>query len=340
MKIMKISPHLIKKELEQKRLAEEEALREIRLKERLRKSKFNSLMTRCLEAAVAGNNEVDLGYEFYDLKNIEEQILDKWIDIDYLSENDYLIKKISEKLSSNTDKQFVAIYGLVNRAIKEIIACLNELSPYVNAYENIYFEYTLSQVLLAQREFDLDLSKCIFYILQAKDAFNVLVFDFEAIPTSDLKEDLQISKSDAKKYFQQLSSPYENLIPKQEGALKKSHAIYLKWDKKYAKHSTNHSTSDYLDGYSLTYLASPEGQSFVDKLKKEVEESMVNNHYSLPLTLLVNESFNSIKIINNEEIRTVYSSSALEGLLRRFGYKVEKQLSGEEECNYLISWKN
>jgi len=337
---MKISPNLIKKELEEKRIAEEEAKRKTRLKETLRQSKFNSLMTRCLEAAVVGNNEIDLGYEFYDLKDIEEQILNKWIDISYLDENDYLIKKISEKLSSNTDQQFVAIYSFVNRTIKEIIACLNELSPYANAYENIYFEYTLSQVLLAQRELEIDLSKCIFCILQAKDAFNVLVFDFEAITASDLKEDLKISKSDAKIHFQQISSPYENLIPKQEGVLKKTHAIYLKWDRKFVKDSTNHSTSDYLDGYSLTYLASAEGQSFLDKLKKEVEEAMVNNYYSLPLALLINEGFNAIKIINDEEIRTVYNAFALEGLLRRFGYKVEKQLSSEEECNYLISWKN
>ena len=82
---MKISPNSIKKELEEKQLAKEEAERRIRIKESLRKSKFNSLTTRCLEAAVAGKQEVDLGYEFYDLKDVEEQILDKWIDIDYLS---------------------------------------------------------------------------------------------------------------------------------------------------------------------------------------------------------------------------------------------------------------
>jgi hypothetical protein len=337
---MKISPSTIKKELEEKRLAKAEAEKAIQLKERVRQSKFNSLMTRCLEAAVAGNQEVALGYEFYDLKDVEEQILDKWIDIDYLSENDYLIKKISEKLASDSTEQFMAIYGFFNRSIKEIIACLNELRPYTNSHEVIYFEYALSQALLAQRDVDTNLSRCIYYTIQAKDAFDVLVFDFDAIKDQDEKEDLKVTKSDAKLHFQQLSTPYENLLPKQEGFLKKSHAICLKWNKRFESGPKKHSTSDFLDAYSLTYLASSDGQTFLEKIKKQVEQEMFLDHNSLPLSLLINEGYSSLKIINDEEIRTIYDAIALEDLLRRFGYKVEKELSGDKISNYLISWKN
>jgi predicted polyphosphate/ATP-dependent NAD kinase len=118
---MKISPKSIKKELEEKQLAEKEVERKIRFKETLQKSRFSSLMTRCLEAAVAGNKEVDLGYEFYDLKDIEEQILDKWIDIVYLSKNDYLIKKISDKLKLLKLDHVKAIHDLNVRKLESII---------------------------------------------------------------------------------------------------------------------------------------------------------------------------------------------------------------------------
>lgn len=337
---MKISPKSIKKEVEEKQLAEKEVERKIRFKETLQKSRFNGLMSRCLEAAVAGDKEVDLGYEFYDLKDIEEQILDKWIDIKYLSKDDYLIKKIFDKLKSFKSDHIKAIYDLNGRKLEGIISGLNDLRPYANSYENVYLDHCYEQALLALQKSDKSLAKSIFCILQAKDAFGSLLFDFDSCPSQDLKEELKLTKEEIKLALQQLSSPYEGLLPVQEGFLKKPHAICLKWDKKMDASAEKNSTDDELDAYSLTYLASSEGQSFIDRLKNLVEQEMAIDNNRLFITLSKIGNRYSIKLSDSEEIKTVYNEISLERLLIRIGYRLEKQLSGEDESNYLLIWKN
>lgn len=337
---MKLSPSAIKKELEEKRLAKLEAEREIRRKERVRQSLFNSLMNRCLEAAIAGESEVDLGYEFYSLKDIEEQILDKWIDIRYLSKNDYLIKKISDKLKLLKADHIKAIHELNVRKLENIISGLKDLRPYANSYENVYLDHCHEQALLALQKSGESLPKTIFYILQAKNAFGSLLFDFSPCPNQDLKEDLKFTKEEIKLDLQQLSSPYEDLLPEQEGALKKPHAICLTWDKKIDVSAEKNSTDDELDAYSLTYLASNEGQSFIDKLKDLVEQEMVIDNNKLFITLTKTGNRNSIKLSDSEEIYTVYNEISLERLLIRIGYRLERQLSGDDESNFLLTWRS
>ena len=295
-------------------------------------------MSRCLEAAVAGNKEVDLEYEFYDLKDIEEQILDKWIDIAYLSKNDYLIKKISDKLKLLKPDHVKAIHDLNVRKLEGIISRLKELRPYANSYENEYLDYCYDQSFLALKGSEKSLPKSIFCILEARDAFGMLLFDFDSVSNSSTKEDLKLEKEEIRLAFQQLSSPYENLLPKQEGALKKPHAICLTWDKKFDDNTKIYSTDDELDAYSLSYLASSEGQLFIGKLKNLVAQEMSKNNNALPLTLFKIKNQNSVKISAGEKIKTVYDEVSLERFLMRIGYRLEKQFSGPEETNYIVSW--
>jgi hypothetical protein len=147
----------------------------------------------------------------------------------------------------------------------------------------------------------------------------MLLFDFDSVSNSSTKEDLKLIKEEIRLAFQQLSSPYENLLPKQEGVLKKPHAICLTWDKKFDDNTKIYSTDDELDAYSLTYLASNEGQSFIDRLKNLVKQEMAidNNRIFITLSKIGNQ--NSVKISEGEKIKTVYDEVSLERFLMRIG---------------------
>ena len=334
---MKISASTIKKEIDEKLLEQKRINAKIAQEQAKRKKLINEITARCLTAAMDGFNYVDLGFEFENLELIENLLTDKWIEIKYINSEDYFSELIEEIISQRTPHQKEGIAHIVEARCKAIKLSLNELRFCAADYG--LHEAIVERIDSALALVKTSLPKGIVQCFSANKLYKELEFYLEELDDKKQKSDLEIAKSEVKDDFRELATLFKDLNIKDIPDAEDEYAKYLKWEKMTDEDVKYHITADYSDATSLAYLASFHGQLFINAFKAAVEHEMSLGQKSLQFTLFKYSSGHLMQFKNKAEIHTVYDETALEQLFRKLGYTVDRQLSGEDEADFVISWK-
>ena len=334
---MKISASTIKKEIDEKLLEQKRINAKIAQEQAKRKKLIDEITGRCLTAAMDGLNYVDLGFEFENLELIENLLTDKWIEIKYIDPEDYFSELIEDILSLRTPHQKEGIARVIEARCKAIKLSLNELRFCATDYD--LHEVILEKIDCVLESVKINLSKSVVECFSANKLYQDLVFYFEDLDDKKQRSDLEIAKSEVKDDFRELSILFKDLKIKDIPAAEDEYAKYLKWEKMTDEDVKYHITDDYSDATSLAYLASFHRQLFINAFKTAVENEMSLGQKSLQLTLFKYSSGHLLRFKNKAEIHTVYDEVALEHLFRKLGYAVDRQLSGEDEADLIITWK-
>jgi len=334
---MKISANAIKKELENKLLEQKKISAKVAQEQAKRKKLINDVLSRCLSSAMEGYHYVDLGFDFENLESIEALLEDKWIEIKYIDAEDYLAEQIEEMLERGTPEQNRIITRVIEARSRAIKLSLNELRFCPDNSE--LYDSVVELIDLVLSDVEKNLSKAIVHMFKANEFSKELDFDLDEIEDEKIKSNLKIAKSEIKDDFREIAVIFKEFnlkkLPDEE-----EYAKYLKWEKMTDEDVKYHITDDYTDATSLAYLASFHGQLFINAFKNAVEQEMAKGSKSLQLTLFKYSSGHLLEFKNKAQIHTVYDEVALDQLFRKLGYSVDKQLSGEDEADFIIAWKN
>lgn len=334
---MKISASTIKKEIDEKLLEQKRINAKIAQEQAKRKKLIDEITGRCLTAAMDGLNYVDLGFEFENLELIENLLTEKWIDIKYIDPEDYFSELIEEILSQRTPYQKEGIARVIEARCRTIKLSLNELRFCAANYE--LYEAILERVVSSLELINSNLPESITHCFKANKLYKDLKFNFDDLDDKKQISDLEIAKSEVKDDFRELAAIFKDLNIKNVPDAEDEYAKYLKWEKMTDEDVKYHITDDYSDATSLAYLASFHGQLFINAFKTAVENEMSLGQKSLQLTLFKYSSGHLLQFKNKAEMHTVYDEVALEHFFRKLGYSLDHQVSGDDEVDFLISWK-
>ena len=339
---MKISANSIKKEVREKELEQEKARLQItqaQLKVREAQAKRNKLLdeilTRCLDAAIDGDNYLDVGYKYPDLDDISNLLEDKFIEIVDIPGEKYILREIEDKLEALNHNQREAMEKVLRARAKAIKFSLNEQRSYMEIFYG--YEELVELVDLALDD-ENRAEETIVHLFKANIAYKEIGFEFDDDLPPKTKESLEISNAEIKVDFGEINEIFGQLKLKEMPG-EDDYARILKWEKLEDEDVINNLTDDCLDGASFSYLTTLHGQLFVNAFKHAVEEKMSSHGQSIDLQLLKYSSGYLIKLENQAEMYTLYDEAALNKLFKKLGYSVKFHTNNEDEFNFTVSWK-
>jgi len=339
---MKISANSIKKEVREKELEQEKVRLQItqaQLKAKEAQAKRNKLLdevlTRCLEAAIDGDNYLDVGYEYPDLDQIRNLLEDKWIEVIDISAEKYILREIEDKVEALTQNQRSAMEKVLRARARAIKFSLNELRPHLEIYYG--YDELVELVDLGLDEANA-LHEIIVHLFKASTAYKEFSFEFDDELPSNTKEGLEIASTEIKDDFREINEIFGHLNLK-EFPGEDEYAKILKWEKLEDEDVIDNFTDECLDAVSFAYLTTLHGQLFVNAFKSAVEDKMSLHHQSMELKLLKYSSGYLIKLENQAEMYTVYDELALNKLFKKLGYSVKFSESDEDEFTFIVSWQ-
>ncbi len=332
---MKLSAKSIKKTLDEK-LESQKKINAKLFEEQAKKRKLlTQVLERCLEAAIDGEGYVDIGNEFNNLESIEKALEDRWLDITYLDAEDFCLSQIDYELTKLSPEEQYELEGSIKGRFRAIKLDLNGLRNCVDD------GFQLNQVFEQVEEILEDNKKLKRIILDAfyvHESYEEINFDIDWEEDADLKIFLINSKSRLIENFKYLASLFKKLNLNEVPPEGVDYAKFIKWNLLEDDEILNYTTNDYSDFTSFSYLSSLHGQLFVNAFKVSVEQEMLRGGHSFHISLLNTQNGNIIKFENKAEMQTVYEELALEELLKKLGYSVDRQPSSPEEVSYIVSW--
>ena len=340
---MKISANSIKKEVREKELEQERVRLQItqaQLKAKEAQAKRNKLLdevlTRCLDAAIDGDNYLDVGYEYPDLDEIGNLLEDKWIEVIDIPGEKYILREIEDKVEALNQNQRSAMEKVLRARARAIKFSLNELRPHLE----IYYGYDeLVELVDLGLDEENALQEIIVHLFKAYTAYKEFSFEFDDELPSNTKEGLEIASAEIKDDFREINEIFGHLKLKELPG-EDDYARILKWEKLEDEDVINNLTDDCLDGASFAYLATLHGQLFVNAFKSAVEEKMLSHGQTIELQLLKYSSGYLIRLENKAEMYTLYDEAALNKLFKKLGYSVKFNEIEEDEFNFQVSWKD
>ena len=282
-----------------------------------------------------GEEFIDIGNDFNNLESIEKALEDRGLDITYLDAGDFCLSQIDYELEKMPYEQQYELLGAFKGRCKAIKLDLNGLR---NCADD---SFLLEQICEHIEEAIQDGEKYERIILNAFYAFQSyqeINFDADEEEDADLKIFLTNTKSKLIENFKYLALIFKKLNLNEVPPEGVDYAKYLKWGKLKDNEVMDYITNDYSDAASLAYLASLHGQLFVNAFRVSVEQEISRGGNSFHISLLNDLRGNIIKFENKAEMKTVYEELALEDLLKKLGYSVDRQLSSPEEASYIVSW--
>lgn len=332
---MKLSAKSIKKTLDEKLESQKKINAKLFEEQAKRRKLLTQVLERCLEAAMDGEEFIDIGNDFNNLESIEKALEDRGLDITYLDAEDFCLSQIDYELEKMPYEQQYELLGAFKGRCKAIKLDLNGLR---NCADD---SFLLEQICEHIEEAIQDGEKYERIILNAFYAFQSyqeINFDADEEEDADLKIFLTNTKSKLIENFKYLALIFKKLNLNEVPPEGVDYAKYLKWGKLKDNEVMDYITNDYSDAASLAYLASLHGQLFVNAFRVSVEQEISRGGNSFHISLLNDLRGNIIKFENKAEMKTVYEELALEDLLKKLGYSVDRQLSSPEEASYIVSW--
>lgn len=332
---MKLSAKSIKKNLEEKLQSQKKINAKLFEEQAKRRKLLVQLLEHCLEAAMDGEEFIDIGNDFNNLESIEKALEDKGLDITYLDAEDFCLSQIDYELEKMPYEQQYELLGTVKGRCKAIKLDLNGLR---NCADDSFLLEQICEHIEEAIEDGEKYERIILNAFYAFQSYQEINFDADWEEDSDLKIFLANTKSKLIESFDYLASIFKKLnlneIPP-EGV---DYAKYLKWGKLKDDEVIDYITNDYSDATSFSYLASLHGQLFVNVFQVSVEQEMSRGGDSFQLTLIKSSCGNSIKFENKAEMNTVFEEYALEQLLEKLGYAIDRQISSNDESIFIVSW--
>ncbi len=332
---MKLSAKSIKKNLDDKLQSQRKINAKLFEEQAKRRKLLTQVLELCLEAAMDGESYIDIGNKFNNLESIEKSLEDRWLDITYLDAEDFCLSQISYELEKLSPEQQYELQGSIKSKCRSIKLDLNGLRNCSDDdFQLQHIFDRIDEVLDDGKK----LKRNILDAFYAYQSYKEINFDVDWEEDADLKVFLTNSKSKLEESFDYLDSIFKKLnlneIP-DEGV---EYAKYIKWNQLEDDEVLDYTTHDYSDAISFSYLQSLHGQLFVNAFKVSVEQEISRGSHSFHISLLNNPNGNTIRFENKAEMQTVYEEFALEELLKKLGYSVDRQISTPEEANYLVSW--
>ena len=332
---MKLSAKSIKKTLDEKLESQKKINAKLFEEQAKRRKLLTQVLERCLEAAMDGEEFIDVGNDFNNLESIERSLENRWLDITYLDAEDFCLSQIDYELEKMSDEQQYELLGAVKGRCRAIKLDLNGLRNCAND------SFLLEQIFEHIEEAIEDGQKYECIILNAFYAYHSyqeINFDANGEEDANLRIFLANTKSKLIENFKHLALIFKKLNLNEIPLEGVEYAKYIKWNQLEDDEVLDYTTNDYSDAISFSYLQSMHGQLFVNAFKVSVEQEMSRGSNSFHISLLKNPSGNIIKFENKAEMQTVYEELALEDLLKKLGYSVDRQLSSPEEAGYIVSW--
>lgn len=340
---MKISVNSIKKEIQEKELERKnaqpltsKAQQKIKAALTKRNKLLDEVLTRCLDAAIDGENCVDIGYEYPDFHEIVDLLEDRFIEIIDIPGEKYCLRQIEDTLETLDTDQRQGVNRVLQARANAIKFSLNELKPY---FENYYgYQELIESVDLALGN-EISTEQMIVNLFIAKDAHEEFEFVFDSEMSAKTKQDMKIAIAEIKGDFHEINIVFDSLKFKGPPG-EDVYARILRWQKMDDDDVIDNWTSECSDAVSFAYLNTFHGQLFVGAFRSAVEERMASHENLMTLELLKYSSGYHIRLDNEAEMYTVYDEVALDKLLIKLGYSVEFEESNDDEFCFRISWKN
>jgi len=332
---MKLSAKSIKKTLDEKLDSQKKINAKLFEEQAKRRRLLTQVLERCLEAAMDGEEFIDIGNDFNNLESIEKALEDRGLDITYLDAEDFCLSQIDYELEKMPYEQQYELLGTVKGRCRAIKLDLNGLR---NCADDSFLLEQICEHIEEAIEDGEKYERIILNAFYAYQSYQEINFDADGEDDPNLKIFLTNTKSKLMENFKYLALIFKKLnlneIPP-EGV---DYAKYLKWGRLKDNEVRDYITNDYSDAVSLSYLASLHGQLFVNAFRVSVEQEISRGSSSFHMSLLNDPHGNIIKFENKAEMHTVYEELALEELLKKLGYSVDRQLSSPDEANYIVSW--
>ena len=110
---MKLSAKSIKKTLDEKLASQKKINAKLFEEQAKRRKLLTQVLERCLEAAMDGEEFIDVGNDFNNLESIERSLENRWLDITYLDAEDFCLSQIDYELEKMSDEQQYELLGAV-----------------------------------------------------------------------------------------------------------------------------------------------------------------------------------------------------------------------------------
>lgn len=294
------------------------------------KTKFiNQLSEKILNAALEGENEVQVGIDCgSDIYEISHFLDEKFLEVREIDYEVYLENQIKDYLNSLDEGQLENIINLLIKSRRELQDICVQI---VKAHPEIYAEGMLDTADSFLDFFNGDAS-----LEEQIKTINLVCLEIQDVIDEGYEVECWEAYSDV---VDELSSAVKNLWLF-NGADKESQVFFIKWDVLEDDDVLNYEPIDeYFNSLGLAWISGTHGQLLVAALMDLVDKKIESNLTSLKICLYKFSSGYRIELENKSEVYTLLDEVGLTRLFVKLGYKVRcSERASEDIVDIEISW--